>query len=356
MKFEQPNFQNQDKKKSDNQVLKSFSKERSADERKELAQEILESRKKHFEKQERIKGEMVTLKEKIEAQVMSIEAVVADIKNMENELADNKSNVIKKILTHFGNQKVQKNIELGIEENKRLEGEYIVMQDLLKSLDEERLNSYHLDNVKEKIDLFYSNEEGKYQEYKRVKEVRQVENIVEKYDTLFVHTFRIEEDSYFGPLKRDNMDLRTKMEIVLALNPDVCASSINAGDSAGKLYGGDNIGFILKGGSVMSANGVDAGSSAEARPQDDDESIEQNIHSVITENNSKSHNEYSIRNPEVAGCFIEYSAWKGSTSRVLEITNDLKMPLYYMHNGEIYNTLYNNETGELEKKEKTGLT
>ncbi|MCX6788849.1 MAG: hypothetical protein NTZ36_03145 [Candidatus Jorgensenbacteria bacterium] len=171
---------------------------------------------------------------------------------------------------------------------------------------------------------------------------RSVSEIMNKYDVFVIHGIHPNfVPNSNSPLENDTT-WETKMKIALALEPTISASTIKAGDTSDNMWAG--IGFILSGGTVVSAAPSDAATRAkgilsERSRRVDDEKIETEISDAITNRPENKYNELAISSPKITALY-----WNGSTSRldsrvpyeqVARFANEVSLPIYCLSNGEL---------------------
>lgn len=342
-----------------------LSKKYSQESRDKTAKEIREKRKTYFSRMRDIRDQIAALDINKIKKIEDIETIKGAIKEVETELEERKSSILKKLFNYqeirdLGNRetllesritKEQNSLEETIRQITELEG---------NSLDRNELNS-----SKKILEEFYEqqiqsyptmqNLEAKEVEGKRIaeekdKEGQKIENLMEKYNVIFVHGLLHGHTPEGNSLLRGNIEWRTKLDVVLCLAPTLSTSSIKQGDASDSMW--CRSGVILKKGSVVMGREGDAGTRATSignresgLGNKDLKDIEQAVRSRGSGAfGYKNYNELVVRDPEIAGLYI-YSdpndPEKTNTDLppikiIAKASQELKLPLFVINRKGIF--------------------
>lgn len=169
------------------QFLKKFSKEYSLEERQQIAAEIISKRVEYFEQKQRIVEDIEELISKALKKQLETAEVVDRIKEIETTIAERKKSKILQILNYFEIKKLWKEVETKLEAKEQFEEEYQNIKNLTKPLVDQLQERKQSETAKNILSDFYKKQKEKWKEYEKDKKLRDVVNITQQYQTIFIH-------------------------------------------------------------------------------------------------------------------------------------------------------------------------
>lgn len=289
-------------------VVQDFSKKESGEERKELAQEIKGVRKSYFEKKKRISE----LETRVLEQEKSAEEAARELDTIEKEIEMQSSTLSEKLFSFFSQRYSAKLESLYIRKSRISERTESLTQTLahMRKVLREELSLHtqakeQFGNTKNTLNDFYHGELVKWQE--KENRVRDVKNVMQKHDVLFVHAISPHYTPVENSVLRSGVEWKTKMKIALSLEPTLAISTIEEGDTSENMW--HKIGFLLKGGRIESMSSRDAatrgqigGSRITDGSQYFRETSEEQIELSIQRR--ERYNEFSVSHPDYAGLYV----------------------------------------------------
>lgn len=350
--------------KPDKKTLREFSKSVNPNTRANKTPEIIQE--KSFRKGainslgEQIKWEEDHLRlwqpkaENIEAEVQKTDADIARIK----------TNLVLKIFQRGKLAKLERRKQEteSSEDYKSVEYYHHTLENLdqlRQALDIEKQHN----KAKELLRAFYQDQEADWQRYQEDLRESAVENIIGKHGVVFVHGIR-DTDHLPHSFVKTPLRWEDKLFINLAIGPTLSTSTIKEGRTIKSMFA--RSGVILSGGQVTTAYAYDMGSistdffSKGNRPEEHGH-MAREIKNALDESDKKSkedQNEFVIRNPQICGLYfcldgVESERFKGSSgdidcpeiSRIQAVVDEIKIPLYAIKNGVVYEAVI--ENGEM---------
>lgn len=344
--------------------IKEFSKEQSAEERQQTAEDIRTKRTEHFDRKDRLSEEIQELTTKAQEKEIGVAETVEKMKALETELEQRKDNRFLEFLNHFKLKKIREEIGLKTVTREAFEDEYQNIQDELVSLRQQSEDKKALKEAKDILNGFYGTQTKEWEVYNEDLKIRDVDGVMEEHDVVFVHGFRPNFVPGEHSLLRGDVGLEDKFNILFALEPTISTSTIQEGDSHEKMW--SSTGVILNGGSIVSAHTSDAGTMAVSLKErtsrrDEPDSIKDDIKEAI-ESEAKNHNEFVVKDQEIAGFYIYLDEGEGFRAeekippkQILRLTKGLGLQLYAIQDGIVYETEYNQEKDEFIKKDRVSV-
>ncbi|GEM_PF-5110760 len=332
--------------------IQNFSKKESGEERKELVQEIKNIRKSYFEKKKRVSE----LETRFLEQEKGVEEAARDIDAVGKEIETQNSALSEKLFSFFIQRYSAKLESLYIRKSGILEKRENLTQtlsDMRKVLREElslhAKEKEQFQNVKNTLNDFYHGELEKWQ--KKEHRVRDVKNVMQKHDVLFIHAISPEYTPVENSVLRSGVGWKTKMKIALSLEPTLATSTIQEGDTKENMW--HQIGFILKGGHIESMSSRDTrtmgqigGSRTTGGSQYFRETSEERIELSIQRR--EHYNEFSVSHPKYAGLYVAIdeerqnltmyrpSAQQNMVREVCLFGKEIQLPVFVIKNGIPY--------------------
>ncbi|MDP2334917.1 MAG: hypothetical protein Q8N05_00405, partial [Bacteroidota bacterium] len=205
-----------------------------------------------------------------------------------------------------------------------------------------------MDDAKKMLADFYGKQEEAWQEYEQEKEIRDVTNIMRDNDVVFIHSIKPDFVPGDNSLLREGATWRSKLDIVLSMNPVLSTSTIKEGDTREKMWG--SMGVILKGGLVQRAFAHDAatiatGQKSRAVHDAPTKPIAEEIQQALQ--GSAHYNEFVVAGGKVAGYYVCIDEERTvnrkdsvSADSIISATEAVNLPLYVIENGFVYEAVY----------------
>ena len=277
------------------------SKEHVPDERTRLVAELRQKRKEYFDEKRSLGAQIEELVERARERQMSVENVRESIIVLENEFSKKNANILTRVLNYTDVKRIQSELGRKIEEVSQLEGEFAELQSMLASIRKQAEDRTALSDARQKLRDFYGEVSDKWRAYEHERKVGAVENISSKYDIYVIHALH----PAFVPGSNSRLYVNTrweqKLDIVLALQPDVSVSTIKVGDGAYNMWA--RVGLILGEGHVSQAYSYDAATVAQGLTRAPVSShhggglLEDRIETSITGRHSGGYNELVVEDP-----------------------------------------------------------
>jgi len=367
--FKSEELENQQKKESrlhDNEMqngenhhaeLRQFSKELLPNQRWDVAQEVRMKRNEYFTRKEELLEKLGNLTKEAQEQKAGVDQIIEEIGDIEEIMTQKRGSAISSFLNFFALRKLQKKKEGKEFLKDSFEKEYLETKEESEVVRDLIDDKTKIDESRQFLNQFYSGLESKWNEYQEELKIRDIKNIVSDFNVNFIHGIHPNfVPSGNSPLQ-DWVDWKTKLKILLALEPTISTSSIKQGDSWTKMF--SRMGVILNGGSVRAANPVDMGSRATTLKQrnvaSSSEKPEDEIRRAIVDTHPKDgYNELVVENPKVSGLFVclddtgyYIKKDKVSDEEMVNVSKELGMPLYAIREGIVYETEYDQENKKL---------
>jgi hypothetical protein len=345
-----------------NPEIKQFTKEQSREERDVLAIEIREKRKKYFEKKKNTSERIFELERDAENTEIRAETKRKEIELIYKEISDKQSSKITELFNFLRLRSLRKKLETKKDMIENIEDDYLKIKQLLESLDESYNNRSELKEAKDILTKFYENKNEEWNKYTEYLKNTDITNVAEKYNVNFIHAIHPNFIPGRNSPLQENVDWKTKLKIVIALEPSISVSTIEEGDDWHKMWA--RMGFILNGGHINSARSGDQATiptglkSRHGQQPFGYKTIVEDIEHSITEKN-RGYNEFAVDNPKIAGFYICTDDTGNvirndlvPTEEITGILSGYKIPIYIVFQGVVFETEYNNQTKTLKRGNK----
>jgi len=341
------------------QELREFSKEQYPEERKQIAKEAKEKRREYFDQQKEIAIKIEQLREKTERQTEDITGLIQETEIIEEEIAERKKSRIAELFSYGHIKKLSQEKEAKILTQEEFETEFKTLSDLLEELRQEASDKTKLKEAKKVIEKFYQGTSEKWEEYQEEEKNRKIEKIVEDYDVFFLHSTTPYGVPGENSLLKPGTDWKTKLEILLALEPTVSVSTFKPGDNRSNMWA--HIGVMLKKGCTETAGRQDIGTLAKGlneriwRGDPKAKKVSEQIKSAIAERPSNDYNEIVVRDPKVAGFYLCFDNTKQDVidaQQIKKIIEAFALPFYIIKDGSVFATSWSPEVDKQFKAEK----
>ena len=335
--------------------VRDFSKTFSPEERKEIVDEVKEKRRRYFEKQKSTGEKISVLHLNIEARKESIKFLSEEIENLESELGANEQSLVTRFLNKFGISKrlSQLRAELGAKQEitSEFEEELFENQELIRNLEKQRHDRSDLEEAKQAVVMFYTEQA---REFKEQMDIRDISRQTKRTGEFFVHAIHPDFIPSSNSLLNVDTDWQTKLDIFLAFQPTVSASSIGKGNTPNNMWA--RMGLIVNNGTIEIASSQDAATKAISLKKRGNKlnRISDNDIDEAVKGKGNHYNEFAVALPRVAGFFIcrdkderDIPSNLVPTNEIVQKCRELAMPVFEIKNGVLYETAWNDERGEL---------
>ena len=333
-------------------VLRGFSKQRSQSERDALAEDAQNARKSYFARIATIDTKVARLEYTIRQKAIASEIAIRELNTLTEECEVLRTSLFNSFLGFFGLNKREKRLEEGIASQgvtiEELEQTSQRLFAAREALEKERASRNELDAVKKRIADFYAKQHSEAMRvFTEQVRIRDVARIAKDHDVVFVHGLHPSYTPKSNSLLHNLADWQAKLDVFLALQPTVSASTIVRGDGPSALW--SRMGVLLTKGIVESVDSGDAATQAQGTKNRSGfyrgELSDAKIRSTIQhrhQRHQKNYNEFVVSNPEIAGL---YFCREASTEpdlvpieEMAEVAEALRLPLYELANGQVFRT------------------
>ncbi len=184
-----------------------------------------------------------------------------------------------------------------------------------------------------------------------------VKSVMRDHDVFVIHSIAPDSVPGENSLLTYNVSWEEKLQILLAFDPMVSASTIKEGDTVLNMW--SPMGVVLKGGHILSANPIDGGTVAEsigarANARVYDKNISVSIGRAIRERKRDFYNELTVSSPEVAGIYVTHQRRVGPVSikKTPPIDRDIRkvaekfgITVFVLENGNLYRSHFDENRG-----------
>ncbi len=326
--------------------IREATKEMRDEERSELARNAWEKRREYFERKQSLEPLIEDLKERAVREEISVEETIDRLEELEGNIEDRKSSLISRV---FGFRNIR-NLETQREETQ--EENIDRSQQLAQTIEDYNELKIRLDDrseleeAKEMIDMFYSENQPVWQEYQEELSRRKVENVCKKHDCLIMHGMISGRNApEANSIIKAHTDFEARLQILLGFQPTISCSSFKEGDGWDDLWSSG--GIILKSGSIEKAYESDGGTKAtgiKSRGENrvKGERVSQYIDQVIN-SDVRGYDELVTADVEVAGLYFisEFETTRDGPDRpsdrkMVKLALKYDLPLYEIRYGNIW--------------------
>lgn len=338
-------------------AVRDFSKNFSAEERKEVAQEAMEKRRIYFEEQKSLGENIALLHMKAEEGKKSVESIGEEIEKIEQELNAREKSLVSRFLNTFGISKrlSQLRAELGAkrEMTGEFENELFENQELIRDLEKQRQDRSGLEEAKKSVVKFYGEQAH---ELKEQMDVRDVSRQTKRTGEFFIHAIHPDFIPSTNSMLNVDTEWQTKLDIFLAFQPTVSTSSIGAGNTPENMWA--RMGVVVSNGSIEVVSSSDAGTKATSLKKREGGGFSRKTSDADIDEAVKlkgnHYNEITVALPRIAGFFIcrdrderEIPLNLVPSEEIVEKCQSLNMPIFEIINGVLHETEWNCERSEL---------
>lgn len=371
-----------------NQQIRTFSKSTPEGQkaRSETVQNILESRKNGREILNLIndlKSEATLNQEKSQEHTESAITAQSAIDRYSKELAIQEASWLNRLYQIFNKEsKSVKDYKFGLgrwskylttnnRESISNINQYLEKCQKISELEKEKTK---ITTAQEILDTFYSKQGEMLEKRNQISQLVNIKNISSEKSVYFVHGITPDSDFFANTrnyLLKYNTTWDSRLSIVLGLKPDLGTSTVKRGDNNSNMW--SKMGVILSGGELVGASSSDAASLVTGLTKKTSSSfgeksyyemepheVKTNIAQSIDQREVHSYNELVVRNPEVSGFYvsldpdIERNTFDTSPqTEIINVISKLGIPIYVIHNGEVYKATYEITSDGLGKIRRT---
>jgi hypothetical protein len=349
--------------KEEKATIRVFSKEYHIEERKAAFEKIRVERASYFSRVKSTQEKIAKLVEQATQKKLDSERVVNELKSIESDIIEQEDELITKIFSFFrGERPSLRKLKMSraekLAELENLTQQYIEFNDLISAAQTELNNKEELLKAKRILQEFYADQSQKYNQFiEEQTRVRSVENIIKKYNVVFVHGIHPDFIPIRNSLLMPGVDWQTKLDIIIALNPSISTSTIKSGDGPNNMW--VPMGVLINGGSIIEA--FEANMATQPKNLSirgrlyspiDPKKIEWEIDRSIRFRGDQSLNELTIFRPQICGAYICREKQPDGTKIkidppdpkvIIEFAKECKqrgIPVYEIIKGELWETEY----------------
>jgi len=337
--------------------LRQFSKELLPNQRWDVAQEVKMKRNECFARKEELSEKLENLTKEVQERKAGVDQIIKEIGDIEEMMTQKRGSTISSFLNFFALRKLQKKKESKEFSKDSFEKEYLETKEESEIVRDLLDDKTRIDESRQFLNQFYSGLESKWNKYQEELNIRDIKNIVSDYNVNFIHGIHPNFIPSGNSPLQDWVDWKTKLKILLALEPTISTSTIKQGDSWEKMFA--RMGVILNSGLVQAASPDDMGSRATTLKQrrviPSSETMKDQIKRAITDTHPEGgYNELVVENPKVSGLYVCLDDTgniikkdKVSAEEMVNMSKELGMPLYAIQGGIVYETEYDQENKTL---------
>lgn len=346
--------------------IKTFSKEHHQEKRDAAAREIKTKREEYFHRKKELEERVHEYTRVSEEKRQEESTVVQDIHELEEILAHLKQSRVSRLLRYFKKKEIEKIIEEQGESKKMFEQARLEAQEAINQAKRQIDDDHSLKEAKEILATFYATQKEAWDRYLEEQEERNVSAVMKEYDVVFVHGIhpRFTPRGGGSALDREEVDWKTKCQLLISLEPTISTSTIRKGERFARENMFARMGVIIKGGSVESAHTADVGTQAVSLKEREygghGKEIRRSIEQAIVDKDQGVYNELVVRDPKVFGFYLSFDESEENQNRfdllpenvIREFTDGIGMPLYLLKDGEIHER---DEEGELKQIDRNEI-
>ncbi len=338
--------------------VKEYTKDKSTEERRALAQKISARRKEKFSLDKGLQERIDVLLGEAESGKLSAQKATEQVQLSQERLSQLEEGFMSRLLSLLERRRLKKEIGAQEESEERFNEEYTDTIEAISSLRQQKEDRTVFLETKKLLHEFYNNKEQEWLDYEKEEQKRDITYILEHNDIVIVHALiaqGVPEDN--SRVRRDTT-WQEKLKMVLAFGPTLATSGISEKQQG--MWA--NMGVLVNGGRVEAVGGGDLGSVAKKGGRRHTfagnavVSIEQNLQdamSVGAKSTRSRYNEILVSNPKVCGFFVEVNdegmvenflgiSENGKSSRsfnpdeVLAVVESMELPLFAVRSGQVY--------------------
>jgi hypothetical protein len=351
---------------------------------KEIRQKAHEARLSLVTRQEELSREISVLREQVARHEIGLSGLHQEIRQMENEITKSEKSLIGKLINFFNIRTLRRQLTKNIEKVAVVEAEYDQAMNLLSEMEDIVSEKSDIESIRSMAKDYYGKfveglaqkkkaeaERQKAAEEKRLlkekeqeREARDVNNVCLDNNCLIVHGFDVKthrEGQGAHTVISPKVSWQKKVNILLALDPEISCSSVRENSQDGYMY---PFGVIINKGEIEHAFRGDSNTGVIGTNRLTDEfsemSLEEKKKKINEAINRKpfGHNEIVVRQPRIAAFYLSANYRKqvqslrilnegddpekqwGELDRLAEeieqISQNLQVPVVIMDNGKFY--------------------
>ncbi len=341
--------------------LKEYTRSELGEERAVAANEIRGIRREYFAQKGDLSTKFEAYVEQISSKQEELDVLVSELRILEEEINEISSSLFSKVFEYAKLRKLREDIIEKTEDKAILEkdiGDFLIIRD---EITEQLNDKSKLNFARARLEEFYAGsvddwkaytERKRVEEFKRLEQEekeRRVENLSAQHGAFFVHGIIEGYSPPTNSLLQSGAKFEHKVKLALSLEPTISASAIQEGDEEGSMW--SNVGLLLSEGRVEAASETDANTQARVGGQRSygfAQSSVKEIHEAVPGKGSSQYNEFLISGIKVAGLYFSEEniirrSLPISRERVFSLGRELNLPVFYIHQGEVFVSEPSNE-------------
>jgi hypothetical protein len=316
------------------------------EERNELARKVWDRRQEYFDRKESLEPLIEDLKERAAKEEISVNETIGRLEKLDSEIEDRKSSLISRV---FGFRNIR-NLETQREETQEINiDKSQQLAQIIEDYNELKVrlsDRSELEEAREMLDMFYSENQPVWQEYQEELSKRKVENVCKRHDCLIMHGMISGGDApEANSVIKAHTDFETRLQILLGFQPTISCSSFKEEDDWDDLWSSG--GVIIKSGSIQQAFQSDGatvatGIKSKERDRPKGKKVSRHIDQVIGTDVS-GYDELVTRDVEIAGIYfisefetVRNGPDKPSEFKMADLAIKYNLPLYEIRYGNIW--------------------
>lgn len=249
-------------------------------------------------------------REKAEAEKGQYEQLLLRIQTLEDALQRREQTVLKRLVNFFEIQRMRRQLESARESLSERERQYEEAQELVMQMEYQVLDRTTVATLESQVWEARMQKQEEFEAREADKKVRDVREIMKEHHVIFAHGFAANDQSPAVSVMAKGATWKERLNVILGLQPEIATSTVRDQQPTDEVY--YRMGVLLGGGSVSQVSASDAGTHVQGLERlpslaiKEPEPIEKQITSAVLKE-TKSYNEISVREPSVAGLYLDHT-------------------------------------------------
>lgn len=249
-------------------------------------------------------------REKAEAEKGQYEQLLLRIQTLEDALQRREQTVLKRLVNFFEIQRMRRQLESARESLSERERQYEEAQELVMQMEYQVLDRTTVATLESQVWEARMQKQEAFEAREADKKVRDVREIMKEHHVIFAHGFAANDQSPAVSVMAKGATWKERLNVILGLQPEIATSTVRDQQPTDEVY--YRMGVLLGGGSVSQVSASDAGTHVQGLERlpslaiKEPEPIEKQITSAVLKE-TKSYNEISVREPSVAGLYLDHT-------------------------------------------------
>ncbi len=346
--------------------LSQFGKEFRAPERRQVLKDITEKRGEYFAVQQEVQPRLETVRAELLEKRASLEQVAADLARLQDEIDQKTQKTFSALINFSRIRTLRKEHGVKAQTEESLQAEIAEVEAKIQELQARLEDRTQLDAAQKLLEDWYEALPEEYEKHKEEERVRSVETIMQEKGVVFVHGIHPTFTPVGNSLLEKGVDWKTKLRVVLALEPTLSTSTIKEGDGPDRMW--SRVGVVLAGGRVESAFSGDGGTQAKGlfkrnTTRVDGDQIRSQIDTAVQDRLASGYNELVVSKPRIAGVYLNTDQYQHTevpdsmrSKDLVEIMKSFpEVPLYIMKGGVVFEGKFDEATQTLQPGERVSF-